>query len=201
MAVQKQDDRHEHTIGKTGERGSGISVLPARHDDDDDDLVWHTSLWLVKETAVSKGHPSQQWRQPWLLNFNGLAGTSAGFGHMPMNYFAILGGFGVFFPQFYFLFFYIALSLSIYLSLSLSLSLSFYLILSLSLSYTHASSLSQPHMGKHTHTHTLSLSLSLSLSLCTSFSRFIMQAVHSVSLKKNKKRENHVRTSFLPQVT
>ena len=57
MAVQKQDDQHEHTfsnyvrirdvvqktrlrrwtIGKSGERGSGISVLPARHDDDDDD--------------------------------------------------------------------------------------------------------------------------------------------------------------------
>ena len=57
MAVQKQDDQHEHTfssyvrirdvvqktcqrrwtIGKSGEIGSGISVLPARHDDDDDD--------------------------------------------------------------------------------------------------------------------------------------------------------------------
>ena len=57
MAVQKQDDQYEHTfsnyvrirdmaqktclrrwtIGKSGERGSGISVLPARHDDDDDD--------------------------------------------------------------------------------------------------------------------------------------------------------------------
>ena len=57
MAVQKQDDRHEHTfcsyvrirdvvlktclgrwmIGRSGERGSGISVLSARHDDDDDD--------------------------------------------------------------------------------------------------------------------------------------------------------------------
>ena len=57
MAVQKQDDQHEHTfsnyvrmqdvvqktcqrrwtIGKSGERRSGISVLPARHDDDDDD--------------------------------------------------------------------------------------------------------------------------------------------------------------------
>ena len=55
MAVQKQDDQHEHTfsnyvriqdvvlktclrrwtIGKSSERGSGISVLPARHDDDD----------------------------------------------------------------------------------------------------------------------------------------------------------------------
>ena len=56
MAEQKQDDQHEHTfsnyvrvrdvaqktcqrrwtIGKSGERGSGISVLPARHNDDDD---------------------------------------------------------------------------------------------------------------------------------------------------------------------
>ena len=54
MAVQKQDDQHEHTfssyvrirdvvlktylgrwtIGRSGERGSGISVLVARHDDD-----------------------------------------------------------------------------------------------------------------------------------------------------------------------
>ena len=57
MAVQKQDEQHEHTfssygrirdvvlktylgrwtIGRSGERGSGISVLPARDDDDDDD--------------------------------------------------------------------------------------------------------------------------------------------------------------------
>ena len=60
MAVQKQDDQHEHTfsnyvrirdavwktclrrwtIGKSGERGTGISVLPARHDDDDDDDIY-----------------------------------------------------------------------------------------------------------------------------------------------------------------
>ena len=58
MDVQKQDDQHELTysnyvrtqdvtlktcrrrwmIGRSGERGSGISVLAARHDDDDDDL-------------------------------------------------------------------------------------------------------------------------------------------------------------------
>ena len=57
MAVLKRDDQQEHTfinyerirdvvrktclrrwtIGKSGERGSGISVLPARHDDDDDE--------------------------------------------------------------------------------------------------------------------------------------------------------------------
>ena len=55
MAVQKQDDQHEHTfssyvrirddvlktylgrwtIGRSGESGSGISVLPAWYDDDD----------------------------------------------------------------------------------------------------------------------------------------------------------------------
>ena len=55
-AAQKQDDQHERTfssyvriqvvvlktylgrwtIGRSGERGSGISVLPARYDDDDD---------------------------------------------------------------------------------------------------------------------------------------------------------------------
>ena len=57
MAVQKQNDQHEHTfssyvrirdvvlktylgrwtIGMSGERGSGISMLPVRYDDDDDD--------------------------------------------------------------------------------------------------------------------------------------------------------------------
>ena len=60
MAAQKQDDQHERTfssyvrirdvvlktylgrwtIGRSGERGSGISVLPARYDDDDDDGCW-----------------------------------------------------------------------------------------------------------------------------------------------------------------
>ena len=67
MAVQKQDDQHEHifsnyvmiqdvvlktckrrwTIGRSGERGSGISVLPARHDDDDD-------IYIVRETKPVK---------------------------------------------------------------------------------------------------------------------------------------------------
>ena len=65
MAVQKQDDQHEHTfssyvrirdvvlktylgrrtIGRSGERGSGISVLPARYDDDDCSL--HRSFVLT----------------------------------------------------------------------------------------------------------------------------------------------------------
>ena len=63
MAVQKQDDQHGHTfsnyvrirdvvqktclrrwtIGKSGERGSGISVLPARHDDD-----FNVNLVIIK---------------------------------------------------------------------------------------------------------------------------------------------------------
>ena len=57
MVEKKQDDQLEHTyssyvrirdvalktcqrrrtIGRSGERGSGVSVLAARHDDDDDD--------------------------------------------------------------------------------------------------------------------------------------------------------------------
>ena len=61
MAKQKQDDQHDHTyssyvrirdvslktcqkrrtIGRSGERGSGVSVLAAQHDDDDDDDI-HT---------------------------------------------------------------------------------------------------------------------------------------------------------------
>ena len=61
MAEQKQDGQLEHTysssvrirdvalktcqrrwtIGRSGERGSGISVLAARHDDDDDDNRVH----------------------------------------------------------------------------------------------------------------------------------------------------------------
>ena len=64
MAKQKQDDQFEHIyssyvrihyvalktnqkrwmIGKSGERGSGISVLAARHDDDDDDDFFSTSI-------------------------------------------------------------------------------------------------------------------------------------------------------------
>ena len=56
MAKQKQDDQREHTyssyvriqgvalktcqmrsmIGRSGERGSGISMLAAQHDEDDD---------------------------------------------------------------------------------------------------------------------------------------------------------------------
>ena len=67
MAMQKLDDQHEHTfsnyvrirdvvqktclrrwaIGKSGQRGSGISVLPARHDDDDDDDLWKKKIQII----------------------------------------------------------------------------------------------------------------------------------------------------------
>ena len=63
--LQKQDDQHERTfssyvriqvvvlktylgrwtIGRSGERGSGISVLPARYDDDDDEYTHDTDMW------------------------------------------------------------------------------------------------------------------------------------------------------------
>ena len=64
MAKQKQDDQLEHayssyvgirdvalktcrrrwTLGRSGEKGSGISVLAARHDDDDDDFSLSIAL-------------------------------------------------------------------------------------------------------------------------------------------------------------
>ena len=67
MAAQKQDDQHERTfssyvrirdvvlktylgrwtIGRSGERGSGISVLPVRDDDDDDDENGKISLFDI----------------------------------------------------------------------------------------------------------------------------------------------------------
>ena len=40
-------------MGKSGERGSGISVLPARHDDDDDDeSLWQFSAYLESSDEV-----------------------------------------------------------------------------------------------------------------------------------------------------
>ncbi len=61
MAVQKQDDQHEHTfssyvrildvstIGRSGERWSGISVLAARHDNDDDIYIY---IYIYSPTPV-----------------------------------------------------------------------------------------------------------------------------------------------------
>ena len=76
MAVQKQDYQHKHTfsnsvriqdvvqktclrwwtIGKSGERGPGISVLPARHDDDDDDCraVYNVKSLIMTLEIISK---------------------------------------------------------------------------------------------------------------------------------------------------
>ena len=83
MAKQKQDDQLEHTyssymriwdvalktcqkrwmIGRSGERGSGISVLAARHDDDDDDddedlhvvdhFLWKPFLFFLRIFSIS----------------------------------------------------------------------------------------------------------------------------------------------------
>ena len=82
MAVQKKDDQHERTfsnyvrirdvvqktclkrctIGKSGERGSGRSVLAARHDNDDDDdleeMLEHVHLNIQQiciENKVTQG--------------------------------------------------------------------------------------------------------------------------------------------------
>ena len=39
-------------IGRSGERGSGISVLAARHDDDDDELLKFGSVFLMASNFV-----------------------------------------------------------------------------------------------------------------------------------------------------
>ena len=80
MAEQKQDDQLKHiysscvrirdvaqktcqrrgTIGRSGERGSGISVQAARHDDDDDDVimylrtVYYTENMFINELEIQK---------------------------------------------------------------------------------------------------------------------------------------------------
>ena len=80
MTGQKQDDQHEHTfssyvriqdvalktcqrrwtLGKSGKRGSGISVLAAQHDDDDSCSKDHCPyLWTFLQAAgtFSKNRP------------------------------------------------------------------------------------------------------------------------------------------------
>ena len=76
MAAQKQDDQIERTfssyvrirdvvlktylgrwtIGRSGERGSGISVLPVRYDDDDDDDLFIISFSFSKYSFFSHTH-------------------------------------------------------------------------------------------------------------------------------------------------
>ena len=94
MAVQKQDDQHEHTfsnfvkiqdvvqktclrrwtIGKNGERGSGISVLPARHDDDDDDRVRLIYLgftyWIIWKNLILLDDPKGETEVDWLYRLH-----------------------------------------------------------------------------------------------------------------------------------
>ena len=73
MAEQKQDDQLEHTyssyvrirdvalktcrrrwmIGRSGERGSGISVLAARHDDDDDDDILYVHIFVQQNFIIT----------------------------------------------------------------------------------------------------------------------------------------------------
>ena len=73
IAGQTRDDQHEHTfsnyvrirdvalktcqrrwtIGKSGERGSGISLLVARHDDDDDDDLIQTIQFSIRIQSCS----------------------------------------------------------------------------------------------------------------------------------------------------
>ena len=84
MAVQKQDDQHEHTfssyvrirdvvlktclgrwtIGRSGERGSGISVLPARHDDDDISYVNLKANLMLAYLLVEKTYNSKVYVVP-----------------------------------------------------------------------------------------------------------------------------------------
>ena len=44
--VALKTSRRQWTIGRSGERGSGISMLAARHDDDDDDDDTHTHTYI-----------------------------------------------------------------------------------------------------------------------------------------------------------
>ena len=88
MDVQKQDDQHELTysnyvrtrdvtlrtcqrrwlIGRSGERGSGISVLVARHDDDDDD--YNSCCRCSFEAEIIKiGQSSHKMFSNNILNF------------------------------------------------------------------------------------------------------------------------------------
>ena len=43
-------------IGRSGERGSGISVLPARRDDDDDAFIFKGGAHGVMVIVIGNGH-------------------------------------------------------------------------------------------------------------------------------------------------
>ena len=95
MAGQKHDDQLEHTyssnvrvrdialktflrrwtIGKSGERGSRISVLAARHDDDDDDVTLSGSYLKCKTSKLRLSYstfhvkPKRRLKSKWLIAF------------------------------------------------------------------------------------------------------------------------------------
>ena len=98
MAGQKLDDKHEHTyssyvrirdvapktyqrrwtIGKSGERGSGISVLAARHDDDDDALQDHVlNQASILRKRSYKTYISPNWKKNLLLYYSNIDRNSA----------------------------------------------------------------------------------------------------------------------------
>ena len=82
MAEQNQDDQLEHTyssyvsiqdvalktcqrrwtIGRSGERGSEISVLAVRHDDDDDDDDDITNYSMLLVHIQTYSYTGQQWQ-------------------------------------------------------------------------------------------------------------------------------------------
>ena len=87
MDVQKQDDQHEPTysnyvrtqdvtlktcrrrwmIGRSGERGSGISMLAAQHDHDDDTWIW----FFIQEQILWSNIKCLWIHHPWQnMEFN-----------------------------------------------------------------------------------------------------------------------------------
>ena len=94
MAEQNQDDQLEPTysssvklrdvtlrtsqkrwmIGRSGERGSGISMLAARHDGDDDTYIKSKHIYIViHRQTVSLHHSSSVWldmRDAWSWDRN-----------------------------------------------------------------------------------------------------------------------------------
>ena len=89
MAEQKQDDQLEHTynnylrirdvalktcrrrwtIGRSGERGLGISVLAARNDDDDDDFAHAYYLFYVLCSKAKAVTYYLWWKQRHVANY------------------------------------------------------------------------------------------------------------------------------------
>ena len=56
------------TIGKSGERGSGISVLPARDDDDDDERTCFRIIMSSLITVLAPNYKAFQWDHfSWVL--------------------------------------------------------------------------------------------------------------------------------------